>query len=32
METTRDLNSDISNMDSLKYECLENTITFVGFS
>ena len=32
METTRDLNSDISNMDGLKFECFENTIAFVGFS
>ena len=32
METTLDLNSDISNMDGLKSECFENTITFVGFS
>ena len=32
METTLDLNSDISNMDDLKSECFENTIAFVGFS
>ena len=32
METTLDLNSDISNMDGLKSECFENTIAFVGFS
>ena len=29
METTLDFNSDISNMDGLKSECLENTIDFV---
>ena len=31
METTLDLNNDISNMDGLKSGCLENTIAFVVF-
>ena len=28
---TLDFNSDISNLDGLKFECLENTIAFVVF-